>query len=47
MNKLFRNSGKQFDVNDAILNALDGLEVELAVQSSVSLDDCKLLHTML
>lgn len=34
--------GKQFDVDNAILNALAGLEVQLAVQSSVKLDDCKL-----
>ncbi|KAF8524806.1 hypothetical protein BU17DRAFT_84312 [Hysterangium stoloniferum] len=32
-------SGKQFDVNDAILNALAGLEVTLEVDSLVKLDD--------
>ena len=32
-------SGQQFDVDDAILNALKGLEVTLAVDSSVKLDD--------
>lgn len=32
-------SGKQFDVDDAILNALKGLQVDLAVDSSVKLDD--------
>lgn len=34
-------SGKQFDVDDAILNALKGLQVDLAVDASVKLDDCK------
>ena len=33
-------SGKQFDVDDAILNALAGLEVNLGIQSNVKLDDC-------
>ncbi|KAH8119480.1 hypothetical protein DFH11DRAFT_1722990 [Phellopilus nigrolimitatus] len=33
------NSGKQFDVDSAILNALAGLEVDMAVDSSVKLDD--------
>jgi hypothetical protein len=33
------HSGKQFDVNDAILNALAGLEVALEVDSVVKLDD--------
>ncbi|KAG1812612.1 uncharacterized protein BJ212DRAFT_460083 [Suillus subaureus] len=32
-------SGNQFDINDAILNALKGLQVTLAVDSSVKLDD--------
>ncbi|KAH9934026.1 uncharacterized protein BXZ73DRAFT_100865 [Epithele typhae] len=32
-------SGKQFDVNDAILNALKNLEVTLAIDSSVKIDD--------
>ncbi|KII92866.1 hypothetical protein PLICRDRAFT_102438 [Plicaturopsis crispa FD-325 SS-3] len=32
-------SGKQFDIDDAILNSLKGLEVTLEVQSSVKLDD--------
>ncbi|KAH7915074.1 hypothetical protein BJ138DRAFT_1122997 [Hygrophoropsis aurantiaca] len=32
-------SGQQFDFDDAILNALKGLQVELAVESSVKLDD--------
>ncbi|KAG1742190.1 hypothetical protein EDB19DRAFT_1702736 [Suillus lakei] len=32
-------SGNQFDINDAILNALKGLQVTLAVDSSVTLDD--------
>ncbi|KIK99094.1 hypothetical protein PAXRUDRAFT_30734 [Paxillus rubicundulus Ve08.2h10] len=32
-------SGNQFDVDDAILNALKGLQVDLAVDSSVKLDD--------
>lgn len=32
-------SGKQFDVDDAILNALKGLEVDLAISSSLKLDD--------
>ena len=34
-------SGKQFDVNGAILKALSGLLVDLAVDSNVKLDDCK------
>ncbi|KAG1761975.1 hypothetical protein EDD22DRAFT_893760 [Suillus occidentalis] len=32
-------SGNQFDINDAIVNALKGLQVTLAVDSSVKLDD--------
>ncbi|KAF8557967.1 hypothetical protein OG21DRAFT_1504634 [Imleria badia] len=32
-------SGNQFDVNDAILNALKGLQVDLAIVSSLELDD--------
>ncbi|KAI0340460.1 hypothetical protein BDW22DRAFT_1360443 [Trametopsis cervina] len=32
-------SGHQFDVNDAILDALAGLQVNMAVDSSLSLDD--------
>lgn len=32
-------SGKQFDVNDAILNSLAGLEVTLDVDTVVKLDD--------
>ena len=32
-------SGKQFDVNDAILNALKNLEVTLDIDSSVKIDD--------
>ncbi|KAG1785555.1 uncharacterized protein HD556DRAFT_110398 [Suillus plorans] len=32
-------SGNQFDIDDAILNALKGLQVTLAVDSSVKLDD--------
>ncbi|KAG2131418.1 uncharacterized protein EDB93DRAFT_1255529 [Suillus bovinus] len=32
-------SGNQFDINDAILNALKGLQVTLAVDSSLKLDD--------
>jgi hypothetical protein len=35
-------SGNQFDFNDAILNALKGLQVDLAVDASLTLDDCKL-----
>lgn len=35
-------SGNQFDFNDAILNALKGLQVDLAIVSSLDLDDCKL-----
>ena len=35
-------SGKQFDVNDAILDALKNLEVTLDIDSSVKIDDCKL-----
>jgi hypothetical protein len=38
IDKLF--SGQQFDVNGAILKTLQGLKVDLAVQSSVKLDDC-------
>lgn len=38
-NKHFIHSGQQFDVNDAILNALAGLEVTLDVDSVVKLDD--------
>ncbi|KAI9066059.1 hypothetical protein FKP32DRAFT_1566723 [Trametes sanguinea] len=33
------NSGKQFDVDDAILNALKNLEVTLAIDSQVKIDD--------
>lgn len=33
------NSGKQFDVNSAILHSLAGLEVTLDVDSVVKLDD--------
>ena len=33
-------SGKQFDVNDAILNALKNLEVTLDIDTSVKIDDC-------
>ncbi|KAF9562634.1 hypothetical protein CPC08DRAFT_706528 [Agrocybe pediades] len=33
------SSGHQFDVNGAILKALSGLKVDLAVESSVKLDD--------
>ncbi|KAF9245017.1 hypothetical protein BU15DRAFT_85819 [Melanogaster broomeanus] len=32
-------SGNQFDFNDAILNALKGLQVDLAVDASLKLDD--------
>jgi hypothetical protein len=32
-------SGEQFDVDDAILNALKGLKVDLAIESSVKLDE--------
>ncbi|TFK54041.1 hypothetical protein OE88DRAFT_1732763 [Heliocybe sulcata] len=32
-------SGKQFDVDDAILNALKGMRVDLAVESAVKIDD--------
>ncbi|KAG1896026.1 uncharacterized protein F5891DRAFT_1165745 [Suillus fuscotomentosus] len=32
-------SGNQFDIDDAILNALKGLQVTLAVDSSIKLDD--------
>ena len=32
-------SGNQFDVDGAILDALEGLEVNLAIDSSVKLDD--------
>lgn len=35
------NSGKQFDVDDAILNALKNLEVTLNISTSVKIDDCK------
>ena len=34
-------SGKQFDVNDAILNALKNLKVTLDIDSSVKIDDCE------
>ena len=34
-------SGKQFDVDGAILNVLKGLTVDLDVQSTVELDDSK------
>lgn len=34
-------SGDQFDAEDAILNALKGLEVNLAIDTGVRLDDCK------
>ena len=34
-------SGKQFDVNDAILNALKNLQVTLDIDSSVKIDDCE------
>jgi hypothetical protein len=37
-----KNSGGQFDVDSAILAALEGMQVDLAVDSSVSLDDCEL-----
>ena len=37
-------SGKQFDVDDAILNSLKGLEVTLAIDSSVKIDDCECIH---
>lgn len=40
-------SGNQFDIDDAILNALKGLQVTLAVDSSVKLDDCKCLDCQL
>ncbi|KAG1851680.1 hypothetical protein F4604DRAFT_1933963 [Suillus subluteus] len=40
-------SGNQFDIDDAILNALKGLQVTLAVDSSVKLDDCKNLTCVL
>ncbi|RPD52194.1 hypothetical protein L227DRAFT_623401, partial [Lentinus tigrinus ALCF2SS1-6] len=33
------DSGKQFDVNDAILNSLKNLEVTLGIDSSVKIDD--------
>ena len=32
-------SGKQFDVNDAILNSLKNLEVSLGIDSAVKIDD--------
>jgi hypothetical protein len=35
------SSGQQFDVNGAILKTLQGLKVDLAVESSVKLDDCR------
>lgn len=35
-------SGHQFDVGSAILKALENLKVDLAVDTSVKLDDCKL-----
>jgi hypothetical protein len=34
-------SGKQFDVRGAILKAVSGLLVNLAIDSNVKLDDCK------
>ena len=37
-------SGKQFDVNDAILNALKNLKVALDIDSSVKIDDCGLSY---
>jgi hypothetical protein len=37
--KRFLHSGKQFDVNGAILNSLAGLEVTLDVDSVIKLDD--------
>ena len=40
-------SGNQFDIDDAILNALKGLQVTLAVTSSVKLDDCKNIDSKL
>lgn len=39
---LVLRSGNQFDFDDAILNALKGLQVDLAIISSLELDDCKL-----
>ena len=35
-------SGNQFDFDDAILNALKGLQIVLEIDSSLELDDCKL-----
>ena len=35
------HSGNQFDVDGAILKALSGLKVDLAVDSSVELDECQ------
>lgn len=35
------NSGKQFNVNGAILAALENLDVSLNVDSGVKIDDCK------
>ena len=34
------SSGQQFDASSAILKTLQGLKVDLAVESSVKLDDC-------
>lgn len=38
-------SGNQFDFDDAILNALKGLQVDLAINSSLELDDCRLFNS--
>ncbi len=40
-------SGKQFDADGAILNSLANLKVDLAVQSSVKLDQCEYLMFVL
>lgn len=39
----FHVSGNQFDIEDAILKALEGLQVDLQINSSVALDECEAL----
>lgn len=34
-------SGRQFDVNSAILNSLKNLEVTLDIDSALKIDDCE------
>ena len=40
------HSGAQFDVNSAILKSLAGLKVDLAVDTTLKLDDCKLARSI-